>query len=81
MLPYTKYSFIDLLEKVPELIRNGLVHVGITGGVSELQKMSMKQLKKRSHYKVSDTRWSDNWITIDQLLYRYIELRGDCEIP
>jgi hypothetical protein len=75
-ITYKKYSLSDLLEKVPELIKNGAVYVGITGGMDELQKLSMEQLQKRSHYKVSDTQWSDNWITLDHLLHRYIELQG-----
>lgn len=39
-----------------------------------MNECDLASLKNRSYYKVSNVRWSDNWITLDNIIRRYIEL-------
>lgn len=75
-ITFEKMGFDDILLKLPHLVAQGKIYVGFTGGTAALYNSTLSLLQNRSHYKVSDTRWSDNWITLDQFLRRVFELRG-----
>jgi hypothetical protein len=75
-ITFERLKFDSLLTELPRLVRQGKVFIGFTGGIEALSTADENTLRNRSHYKVSDVRWSDNWLTIDQFLHRLFELRG-----
>lgn len=75
-LTFETMKFHDILTRLPILIEKGKIFIGFTGGIAALSVATEPELVRRSHYKVSDIRWSDNWITLDQFLHRIFELRG-----
>lgn len=75
---YTKMKFADLIGNLSTLIQQQKVYIGFVGGEDQLAQASIEDLENRSHYKVSDERWSENWITLDQFLHRVFQLKGYC---
>lgn len=75
-ITFEKMKFQDILSRLPQLIESEKIFIGFTGGTATLAVATELELIGRSHYKVSDIRWSDNWITLDQFLRRIFELRG-----
>lgn len=73
---FKRYKFNAIIDNLPKLIKDGAVYVGFTGGEKELQTSTLKDLKERSHYKISTEKWGENWLTIDKLLGRYILLNN-----
>ena len=71
---FEKYKLDQLISNLTDLIKSGKVYVGFTGGLERLSTSTVEQLKNRDHYRVSDTEWTENWITIDRLLHRLLEL-------
>lgn len=71
------YSLInnlnDLINKLPDLINNGNIYIGFSEGI---QNTTLEDLMNRSHYKVSDTQWSNNWISLDIFLKKLFELKN-----
>ncbi|OPZ87128.1 MAG: hypothetical protein BWY76_00625 [bacterium ADurb.Bin429] len=78
-ISFTKLSFAELMRNLSTLIEQQKVYIGFTGGEDRLAQASLDELEHRSHYKVSDKRWSDNWISLDQFLHRVFTLKGYCE--
>lgn len=77
LVNYEKLKFEDLLAKLPQLIIQGKIFVGFTGGIEALSSVSeIAELVNRSHYKVSDTQWTHNWIPLDMFLHKVFELKG-----
>ena len=72
---FEKHTLESLILNLPDFIKKGKIYVGFSGGLDALNQTDLVLLEKRSHYKVSDIRWSDNWITIDNIVRRYIELK------
>jgi len=70
-----KVSFNELVENISKYIKDGKVFVGFSEGVEALNKMSLEDLKNRDHYKLAKTKISNNWITIDKIIGKYIELK------
>jgi hypothetical protein len=57
-----------------------MIYAGFSEGIEILNKCDIGFLIKRSHHKVSDIRWSDSWITIDNIIRRYIELNNNIKV-
>lgn len=74
-ITFKKYTFNELLDNLSSFIKNDKIYIGIDGGINKLLNLSLNDLQSRSHYKVSETKWSDNWITIDNLIKRYLNLK------
>jgi hypothetical protein len=74
-------NFNALIEKMPKLIKEGRIYIGFSGGFESLRRCRLEELQSRSHYKVSDTKWSDNWIPLDIFLHRVFELRSYLKEP
>ena len=73
---FKKYkSLQEVLNDLTNLIHDGNVYFGFSEGEGLLRTMTLEDLEKRNHYKVSDVKISDNWLPIDQLIKRYIELK------
>ena len=72
---YKKYKLNELLSNLQHLISHGKVYVGFTGGVEALNEFDLNSLENRDHYKVSDIKWTENWITIDNIVRRVLELK------
>lgn len=72
---WEKVSFNELVENISKYIKDGKVFVGFSEGVEALNKMSLEDLKNRDHYKLAKTKISNNWITIDKIIGKYIELK------
>lgn len=68
-------KFNELLDNCNDYIKQGKVFVGFMGGYEELHRMNLKDLENRNHYKISETCISNNWITIDKILSKYIDLK------
>jgi hypothetical protein len=73
---FKRLKFDEIMSQLPDLIQKKKIYIGFTGGIEAFSLASEEQLRLRSHYKVSDIRWSDNWITLDQFLRRVFEVRG-----
>lgn len=73
---FTKMKFAELMGNLSPLIQQRKVYVGFVGGERQLALATIDELESRSHYKVSDERWSENWITLDKFLHRVFELKG-----
>ena len=71
---FEKYKLDQLISNLPNLIKAGKVFVGFTGSLERLSTSTIEELRNRDHYRVSDTAWTPNWITIDKLLHRLLEL-------
>lgn len=74
-ITFKRYTFNELFDNLSNFIKNDKIYVGIDGGINKLLNLSLIDLQTRSHYKVSETKWSDNWITIDNLIKRYLTLK------
>ena len=72
---YQKMKYDDLMIRIPDLIREGKIFIGFTGGIGALARATETELINRGHYKVSDIRLTDNWISIDQFLRRVLEVK------
>lgn len=72
---YERITFMELLDNCNKYIKEGKVFVGFSGGLLELEKMSLEDMTNRSHYKISKSCISNNWISIDKILGKYIELK------
>lgn len=71
---FTKVNNIgSLISMMPELIKSGKIWVGFSEGI-DLDKIDIEYLEKRSHYRVSDKPYSSNWIRIDVLITKYLDL-------
>ncbi|MCX5999589.1 MAG: hypothetical protein NTU41_08390 [Chloroflexi bacterium] len=64
-----------LLLQLPRLIEQRKVFIGFEGGPDKLASASELDLVNR-RYKVSETKWNDNWLPMDRFLHRVFELRG-----
>jgi len=73
---YEMKTYDQLMSSMTDLIKDGKIFIGFTGGPLALLNAKLDELKERSHYKVSSTRWSDNWISVDVFLNRIFQLRG-----
>lgn len=75
-IKYIKIKTIEeLIERMPVLISKGTIWVGFSEGLS-LDIIDLDYLKNRSHYKVTDDPGnSNNWIRIDELITKYLDLR------
>jgi hypothetical protein len=67
-------SLKSLIHELPVLISKGKVFVGFSGGIDALESSSFEDLDKRSHYKVSDIKWTEQWLPIHLIIKRYLEL-------
>lgn len=76
---FTKMKFAELMGNISTLIQQQKVYIGFVGGERQLAIATLDGLENRSHYKVSDERWSENWITLDQFLHRVFQLKGYCK--
>ncbi|MDP4281259.1 MAG: hypothetical protein Q8867_03835 [Bacteroidota bacterium] len=76
---WKKYSFDQILDQLPKFLREGKIYFAFSKGEAQLRAMKLPDLQNRSHYKVSDVQISDNWLTIDQLIKRYIEVKHNTE--
>lgn len=65
----------ELLKALPELIASEELFVGYTGGLKELEKAEFSTLEHRSHYKVSRLDPNSNWIRIDVVIKKYLDLK------
>jgi hypothetical protein len=73
-LTFTKVKTIDeLIQRLPEFIKNGQIWVGFSEDTT-LESISLTDLQNRDHYKVSDTKYTSNWIRIDMLVSAYLNL-------
>lgn len=66
-------SLKELLKDIQRLIDEGKIYFGFTGGENVLMKTKISLLNTRDHYKISDVRWTDNWLTLDLLIKRLIQ--------
>ena len=83
-------NFDKLIQNLPKLIRENKIYVGFVGGKKKLKNTSIDDLVKRDYYKVSLTKWSENWIRLDSFLEHYfnqkysnqevIEIKEETEI-
>jgi hypothetical protein len=73
---FQKMKYDELMRRLPDLIREGKIFIGFTGGIVALSKATESELVNRGHYKVSEIRLTDNWLSIDQFLHRLLEVRG-----
>ncbi len=75
-IKYTQIKSIEILiNKMPELINSGKIWVGFSEGLS-LDIIDLEYLINRSHYKVTDDPGkSKNWIRIDELITKYLDLK------
>ncbi|MCO5256310.1 MAG: PD-(D/E)XK nuclease family protein [Lentimicrobium sp.] len=75
-IKYIKIKTIEeLIERTPELISKGKLWIGFSEGLT-LDIIDLNYLKNRSHYKVTDDPGnSNNWIRIDELITKYLDLR------
>ncbi|MCP4118013.1 MAG: hypothetical protein GY737_21960 [Desulfobacteraceae bacterium] len=64
-----------LLSGLPKLVEENLIYVGFKGGERRLMQASLEELEQRDHYKLSDVRWSSNWLRVDLLIGRYLSLK------
>jgi hypothetical protein len=71
---FSKYTYSQLIKEIGSFLQKGSIYVGFSGGLVALKKADLRELIDRSHYKVSDVQWTENWITIDQLISRLVEL-------
>lgn len=76
VITYEKLKFAKLFEQLSRLVAEGKIYIGYTGGIEALESATLTELEQRYHYKVSEYRWSDNWISLDQFLGRVFRLRG-----
>ena len=67
-------SFQKLISSLPKLLDEGKIWVGF-GEKLPLDQYDLSYLEKRSEYRVSEERLSNNWIRIDELVSRYITLK------
>lgn len=75
-LQYERVSNVrTLMSSLDDLLERGLIYVGFTGGEGRLMEASLQNLEQRGHYKISDVRWSNNWVRIDQLVSRYLVVK------
>ncbi|PKH07865.1 hypothetical protein [Moritella sp. Urea-trap-13] len=65
----------ELLKALPELIASEELFVGYTGGLKELEIAEFTTLEHRSHYKVSRSQPNSNWIRIDVVIKKYLDLK------
>jgi len=75
-IKFTKMKFAELMENLSTLIQQQKVYIGFVGGERQLANATLEELETRSHYKVSNKRWSENWITLDKFLHRVFQLKG-----
>lgn len=75
-ISYEKLKYSDLIHQMPRLIEQGKIFIGFTGGLEAFESTTLSKLLQRSHYKVSDIQWSDNWITLDCFLHHIFKLKG-----
>ncbi len=72
------YSIINdietLVSQMPSLIESGNIWVGFSEGI-ELDTIDLNYLRQRDHYRVSDKKYTSNWIRIDELITKYISLK------
>ena len=73
--PHIKISSIqELIEKLPQLLEDGMVYVGFSQGLHS-PKCNLEYLENRPFYKVSDEKYSKNWIRIEDIISKYIGLK------
>ena len=65
----------ELLKALPELIASKELFVGYTGGLKKLDRAEFSTLEHRSHYKVSRLQSNSNWIRIDVVIKKYLDLK------
>ncbi len=65
----------ELLKTLPALIASEELFVGYTGGLKELERAEFSTLEQRSHYKVSRSQPNGNWIRIDIIIKKYLDLK------
>lgn len=64
----------ELITKLPQLLNDGKIYVGFSEGFYT-NEFDLDYLEKRSHYRISDTKYSNNWIRIEDLIAKYISLK------
>lgn len=73
--PHIKIGSIqELIEKLPQLLEDGMVYVGFSQGLQP-PKCNLEYLENRPYYKVSDEKYSKNWIRIEDIISKYISLK------
>lgn len=75
-ITFEKLKFDQLMDNIPRLIKEKKIYIGFTGGISALMESELEELESRSHFKVSDIRWTDNWISLDLFLQKIFAVRG-----
>jgi hypothetical protein len=74
---FKKYqSLSELIEDLPTLLAKKEFYFGFSEGLEELNNMTLSDLNNRNHYRVSNEKFTENWLPIDQLIKRYIELNA-----
>lgn len=73
--PHIKIGSIqELIEKLPQLLEDGMVYVGFSQGL-HAPDCSLEYLENRPFYKISDEKYSKNWIRIEDIIAKYISLK------
>ncbi|GIC79258.1 hypothetical protein [Moritella sp. F3] len=65
----------ELLKALPELIVSEELFVGYTGGIDALEIAELATLEQRKHYKVSRLQPNSNWVRIDVVIKKYLDLK------
>lgn len=73
---YERLKYVDLINQLPRLINQGKVFIGFTGGLEAFESTTLSEIQHRSHYRVSDVQWTDNWFSLDQFLHHIFSLQG-----
>lgn len=67
-------SIQNLIAQLPQLLKEGKIYVGFSEGFYT-NNFDLDYFEGRSHYRISDTKYSDNWIRIEDLISKYISLK------
>ena len=68
-------SIEELLCQAPALLKDGNLYIGFGGGQRALDKATVEDMEKRSHYKYSDEP-SENWIPLHSVVSHYLKLKA-----
>lgn len=72
---YKKFNSIqELIAQLPQLLIEGMLYVGFSEGFYS-NIFDLEYFEKRSHYRISNTMYSNNWIRIEDLIAKYISLK------
>ena len=69
-------SIEQLLQKSICLLENGYRYVGFVGGKRALDTATVGEMENRGHYKYSDCKPNKNWVPLQSVIGRYLELKA-----